>query len=86
MFWGNTVVIQVSVSAEYPEDISAFIKLLICKTIEILKPTFLQGLTWQIRLLHLARSTSVLGLTSDIVWTEGKGLERTQIQQLGWSA
>lgn len=50
------------------------------------KPHFLQGLTWQIQLLHLFRSTSVLGLTSDIVWTEEKGPERTQSQQLGWSA
>lgn len=45
-----------------------------------------RGLTWQTQLLHLVRSTAVLGLTSDIVWIEGKGLERTQIQQLGSTA
>lgn len=42
-------------------------------------------LTWQTLLQHLVRSTSALGSTSDIVWTEGKGQERTQSQQPGWS-
>lgn len=56
------------------------------KIIQNLNITFSQDLTWQIQLLHLVRSTSVLGLTSDIVWTVGTGLERTQSQQLGWSA